>query len=174
MFIRRNMQPKDSSGSASRPVNLALRLMVVALCVSLHSPGVRAESERSAFYLSTEFHGPLGYTYPEAALNLRNGIANMLALWPPADVGMQSFVIGRGVKLNFHLQGATHVNKQSAASIESQRLAAARICMAQPAKNHVWNLMIEWDQSGGAWVPDGRPRYTGLTRAQAHARFADY
>ena len=89
MFIRRTMQPKDSSGSASRPVNLALRLMVVALCVSLHSPGVRAESERSAFYLSTEFYGPLGYTNPAAALNLQNGMANMVAFWPPADVGMQ-------------------------------------------------------------------------------------
>src|SRR3981189_2893826 len=102
----------------------ALRVMVVALCLVLHSPAVRAESERSAFYLSTEFHGPLGYTYPEAALNLRNGMANMLAFWPPADVGMQSFVMTRGVRLNFHLQGATHVNKQSAASIESQRLPA--------------------------------------------------
>ena len=157
------------------PKDFALRSMVVvALCLSLHPPGVRAESERSAFYLSTEFHGPRAYTNPDAARNLQNGMANMLAFWPPADVGMQSFVMSRDVKLNFHLQGATHVNKQSAASIESQRLAAAQICMAQPTKNHVWNLMIEWDQSGGAWVPNGRPRYAGLTRAQAHARFADY
>lgn len=174
MVIWRNMQPKDSSGSASRPVIVALRLMVVALCFSLHSPGVRAESERTAFYLSTEFHGPLGYTNPDAGLNLQNGMANMVAFWPPADVGMQTFVVSRNVRLNFHLQGATHVNNHSVTSIESQRLAAAHICMAQQAKNHVWNLMIEWDQSGGAWVPNGRPQYAALTRAQAHARFADY
>jgi hypothetical protein len=158
----------------SRPVTVALRWVVVGLCLSLHAPGVRAESERSAFHLSTEFHGPLGYTNPDAALNLRNGMANMVALWPPADVGMQTFVTSRGVRLNFHLQGAAHVNKHSAASIEGERLAAAHICAAQPARNHLWSLMIEWDQSGGAWVPDGRPRYAGLTRAQAHARFADH
>ncbi|MEX2220519.1 MAG: hypothetical protein WEG40_01865 [Candidatus Rokuibacteriota bacterium] len=149
-------------------------MLVVALCLALPSPGVRAESERSAFYLSTEFHGPLAYTNPAAALNLRNGMANMVAFWPPADVGMQSFVTSRDVRLNFHLQAATRVNNDSAASIERQRLAAAQLCASQPAKNHIWNLMIEWDQSGGAWVSNGRPRYAALTRAQAHARFADY
>ncbi len=148
--------------------------MFVALCFSLHASGAHAESERSAFYLSTELYGPLGYANPDAALNLRNGLANMVAFSPPADVGMQRFVMNRDVKLNFHLQGATHVNNHSAASIESQRLAASHICMAQPAKNHLWSLMIEWDQSGGAWVPNGRPQYGTLTRAQAHARFSDY
>jgi hypothetical protein len=148
--------------------------MVLAVCLSLHVPGARAQSERSAFYLSTEFYGPLGYANPDVALNLQHGMANMVAFWPPADVGMQSFVMRRDVRLNFHLQGATHVNNHSAVSIESQRLAASRICLAQPAKHHVWNLMIEWDQSGGAWVPNGRPRYAALTRAQAHARFADH
>ena len=39
--------------------------MLVALCLSLHSPGVGAESERSTFHLATEFHGPLGYTNPD-------------------------------------------------------------------------------------------------------------
>lgn len=152
----------------------ALRFIVVALCLSLHPSGARAESERSGFHLSTEFHGPLGYTDPAAALNLQNGMANMVAFWPPADLGMQRFVMSRDVRLNFHLQGATHVSNNSAGSIETQRLAAARICMTQPTKNPVWSLMIEWDQSGGAWVPNGRPRYTALTRAQAHARFADH
>ena len=160
--------------SLARSARATRRALLVALCLALHSPGVRAESERSVFHLSAEFHGPLGYTNPDAGQNLRHGMANMVALWPPADAGMQRFVMSRDVRLNFHLQGATHINNHSAASIESQRLAAARICTAQPAKHHLWNLMIEWDQSGGAWVPNGRPRYTGLTRAQAQARFADY
>jgi hypothetical protein len=166
------MQPKDSSRRTSRPV--ALRLMVVALCLSLLPPGAGAESERSVFHLSTEFHGPLGYTNPDAARNVQNGMANMVAFWPPADAGMQRFIMSRDVRLNFHLPGATHVNNHSAASIESQRLAAAHICRVQQAKHHVWSLMIEWDQSGGAWVPRGRPKYAGLTREQAHARLADY
>jgi hypothetical protein len=107
------------------------------------------------------------------ARNLRNGMANMVALWPPADAGMRNFVATHDVRLNFRLPGASHVNNESAGSIEAQRLAAARICAAQLAKGHLWNLMIEWDQSGGAWVPNGRPRYGGLTRPQAHARFVD-
>ncbi|HEV3348470.1 MAG TPA: hypothetical protein VHC93_15355, partial [Methylomirabilota bacterium] len=153
---------------------VALRLVAGALCLSLLAPGARAASERAAFFLSTEFYGPLGYANPDAALTLRNGMANMVALWPPADAGMQRFVMSRDIRLNFLLQAATHVSRDSAASIESQRLAAAGICTAQPARGHLWSLMIEWDQSGGAWVPNGRPRYGGLTRAQAHGRFADY
>jgi len=145
-----------------------------ALCLSLLTPGARAESERATFSLSTEFYGPLGYANPDAALTVRNRMANMVALWPPADAGMQRFVMSRDVRLNFLLQAATHVSHDSPGSIESQRLAAASICTAQPARGHLWSLMIEWDQSGGAWVPNGRPRYGGLTRAQAHGRFADY
>jgi hypothetical protein len=101
-------------------------------------------------------------------------MANMVALWPPADAGMQRFLASHPVRLNFHLPAATQVKHESAAAIESQRRAAARLCTAQPSRRHLWSLMIEWDQGGGAWVPDGRPRYASLTRAQAHARFADY
>ena len=151
-----------------------LRWILVAWCLSLHAPGAHAQSDRATFRLSTEFHGPLGYTNPDAARTLQRGMANMVALWPPADAGMGRFVTGRDVRLNFRLQGASHVDHQSAAAIESQRLAASGICTAAPARAHLWSLMIEWDQSGGAWVPNGRPRYGGLTRAQAHARFTDY
>jgi hypothetical protein len=151
-----------------------LRGMLVAWCLALHAPGAQAQSDRSTFHLSTEFHGPLAYANPDAARTLQRGMANMVGLWPPADAGMRRFVTGRDVRLNFLLQGASHVDRQSAATIESQRLAASRICAAEPARGHLWSLMIEWDQSGGAWVPNGRPRYGGLTRAEAHARFADY
>ena len=149
-------------------------MTVGALCLSLLAPAAGAKSERAAFSFSTEFNGPLGYANPDAALTLRNRMANMVALWPPADAGMQRFVMNRDVRLNFLLQAATHVRRDSPASIESQRLAAAGICTAQAARGHLWSLMIEWDQSGGAWVPNGRPRYGGLTRAQAHGRFTDY
>ena len=167
-------QPGPRSGRVRRLVDAALPVILLTSCLSLHPPGARAESERSAFHLSIEFHGPLGYANPDAARTLQAGMANMVAFWPPADAGMQRFVAGHDVRLNFHLQGATHVNNHSAASIESQRLAAAHICRARPAKNHLWSLMIEWDQGGGPWVPKGRPRYSGLTREQAHARFADH
>ena len=60
-------------------------------------------------------------------------MANMVAFWPPADAGRLT-LISHGARLNFHLQGATHVKNHSAASIESERLAAARICAAQPSQ----------------------------------------
>ena len=37
-----------------------------------------------------------------------------------------------------------------------------------------WNLMPEWDQSGGLWVPRGRPTYSGLSREAAYRRFLQY
>ena len=117
---------------------------------ALSSSGARAESERATFPLSTEFHGPRAYTDPAAALNVRNGMANMVAFWPPADEGMRRFLASHAVRLNFHLPAATQVARESAAAIESQRLAAARLCAAQPARGHLWSLMIEWDQSGWA------------------------
>jgi len=174
MYIRRSPRPGSSSRRVRRLVAAALPVILVASCLSLHPAGARAESERAIFHLSAEFHGPHGYTDPAAAMNLQHGMANMIAFWPPANDDMRRFVMSRDVRLNFHLQGASHVKSDSVAAIESQRLAAARICAAQPNKHPVWTLMIEWDQSGGAWVPKGRPRYGGLTRAQAHARFVDY
>lgn len=38
----------------------------------------------------------------------------------------------------------------------------------------MWDAMAEWDQAGGAWVPNGRPRYTGLSRKQAYEKFTGY
>ena len=57
------------------------------MSLALSSSGARAESERATFHLSTEFHGPRAYTDPAAALNVRSGMANMVAFWPPADEG---------------------------------------------------------------------------------------
>ena len=146
-------------------------MTVGALCLSLLAPAAGAKSERAAFSFSTEFYGPLGYANPDAALTLRNGMANMVALWPPADAGMQRFVMNRDVRLNFLLQAATHVRRDSPASIESQRLAAAGICTAQPARGHLWSLMIEWDQSGGAWVPEAAPAINHIHFTGTGTRF---
>jgi hypothetical protein len=86
--------------------------MVVALWVSLHSAGVGAQSERSTFYLSTEFYGSFAYTNPDAARNLQNGMANMVApgehpaLW---DQRMQSRTHGHdaaGEEFDFGLAAA--------------------------------------------------------------------
>ena len=64
-----------------------------------------------------------------------------------------------------NLFGATKVDGTSASSIESMRQAVAPVCQSLGKSAIGWNLMIEWDQGGGRWVPQGRPRYMGLTRA---------
>ncbi len=146
-------------------------LSVVSALVA--SQPVRAQSERTSFRVSAEFYGPIGYSNPDAASVVGTGMANMVAFWPPADAGMADFIGSRAIPLNFHMQGASHVNGDTAAQIEFQRVAAGRICAASPVGG-IWSLMLEWDQSGGAWVPAGRPSYAGLSRAAAHARFLDY
>ena len=73
-------------------------------------------------------------------------------------------------------QNAGTVNSDglTAAQIDAQRQAAAPICAANGMDRSGWNLMAEWDQSGGGWVAGGRPSYAGLTREQAYAKFTQY
>ena len=116
----------------------------------------------------------MAYTYPEAAANVQSRMTNMLAFWPPADAGMSSSIASQLTGFNFYMQGASFVKGDSASAIASQSQAAARICAAAGKDRSLWSLMIEWDQGGGPWVPNGRPKYVGLTRAQAYSQFTGY
>jgi len=148
---------------------IALPLFLVVSAASS-----QAGSERTGFFLSHEFYGPMGYTSPEAALNVQTRMTNMLAFWPPVDAGMTSFITSRLTGFNLYMQGATLVKGDSASAIASQSQSAAGICAAAGKDRSLWSLMIEWDQGGGAWVPNGRPRYTGLSRTQAYSTFINY
>ena len=148
----------------------ALFFLLVAAAPSLS----HAASERTTFFLANEFYGPLGYTFPEGGWNVQNGMTNMLAFWPPADAGMSNVITSRRTGFNFYMQGASLVKGDSASTIASQSQAAASICAAAGKDRSLWSLMIEWDQGGGRWVPNGRPRYLGLTRTQAYSTFTGY
>lgn len=152
---------------------LLFLLIVISPCRS------HAGSERTTFFLSNEFFGPQGYSYPEVTLNIQNGMTNMLDLWPPADSGMLRTVPSLNAGFIFHMNGASQVvdatgQANSAATIASQSQAAANICSAVGQDRSFWSLMVEWDQSGGNWVPNGRPTYGGLTRNQAYSTFTNY
>jgi hypothetical protein len=121
----------------------------------------------------------MGYSYPEVAWNFQNGMTNMLGLWPPADEGMFNVITSRSTGFNFYMQGASHVVGPtglvySAPEIASQSQSASTICTATGKDKSLWSLMLEWDQSGGHWVPNGRSRYFGLTRTQAYSKFTNY
>src|SRR5262249_4969068 len=148
--------------------------ILLVLFVAVFASSAYAQSERTGFFLSHEFYGPMGYTYPEAAWNVQSGMANMVAFWPPADAGMSNFIASQQTGFNLYMQGASRVNGGSASTIASQSQSAAGICAAAGKDKSLWSLMIEWDQGGGAWVPNGRPRYLGLTRTQAYSTFTSY
>jgi len=126
------------------------------------------------FQFFHEFYGPQAYSDPAASDNFANTMANGFTLWPPVDDQLTDFVSSRGAGMILALAGATKVNGNSANYIESQRRALARLCGTVGAAKTGWNLMTEWDQAGGRWVPDGRPKYSRLSRQEAYRRFVDY
>jgi len=147
-------------------------LIVISPCRS------HAGSERTTFFLSNEFFGASAYTDPAISSNVSNRMANMVSLWPPVDTGMSNVITSLGVGFNFYMMGSASVPSAgtlySAADISTQSQAASNICAAIGYDKSLWSLMLEWDQSGGNWVPGGRPSYVGLTRTQAYSTFTGH
>jgi hypothetical protein len=130
---------------------------------------------QSGFYLIDAFYGSGAYTNPEASYNYNNHLANGFQLNPTVDSGMVEFMAAHPGGFVLYQNAATvNSNGLSAAQIDAQRQAAAPICAANGMDRSGWNLMAEWDQSGGGWVANGRPSYTGLSRDQAYAAFTGY
>jgi hypothetical protein len=154
-----------------RPLSFAILLLLLLVIFACPS---HAQSERAGFFLSNEFYGPMGYTYGEVGWNIQNGMMNMVALWPPVDSGMANVVSSRQTGFNLYMPGASQVQGDAASTIANQSQAAASICAAAGRDRSLWTLMMEWDSGGGRWVPNGRPRYSGLTRQQAYAKFTSY
>src|SRR5262249_18516042 len=154
---------KSANGGVTRLESRRLPFAVLLVFVVLSASASHAGSERTGFFLSHEFYGPMAYNYPEAGWNVQNRMTNMLAFWPPVDAGMSSLIARQLTGFNFYMQGATFVKGDSASAIAGQFQSAARICAAAGKDRSLWSLMIEWDQGGGPWVPNGRPKYTGLT-----------
>jgi hypothetical protein len=127
-----------------------------------------------AFEYYHEFFGPNAYSNPQIAQNFRLGMMNGLGFTPPVVSGVARAAQPYDASLLLRLPGAPGPAGISGEAIEAQRIALDELTAGTTDTKRLWNLLPEWDQSGGAWVAQGRPLYDGLTRAAAHARFLDY
>ncbi|MBZ5603501.1 MAG: hypothetical protein LAO79_14475 [Acidobacteriia bacterium] len=149
----------------------SLRNIAIGLC--LLSMGSRL-APAQGFVFFHEFYGSMGYTDPEAARHLEQGTANGLTFTPPVVGGVAQLAQSFGAKLMLRLPDASSPAGISDDQIEKQRAAYDALAAANPQLAFMWDLLPEWDQSGGSWVPDGRPQYAGLSKAAAHAKFTSY
>ena len=120
-----------------------------------------------------EFYGPQAFLNPEASANFRNRMANGVSLQPPLNSGLVDFVSSRGLNLMVDLRIQSRADLTPFVFNLRQKDVEDLAGTGVIAKV-LWNVMPEWDQSGGNWVPDGRPRYRGFTKAQAYGRFLEY
>jgi hypothetical protein len=126
------------------------------------------------FALFQEFAGNPAYANPEVQQNLQIGMLNGVTLAPPLDPGMAQVARSYPAGLVLRLPAFSPSAGIPDSAIEKQRALFNRIAAADPGANYFWDLMPEWDQSGGKWVPHGRPRYRGLTRSAALEVFQNY
>ncbi|MEP7353095.1 MAG: hypothetical protein ABI824_07670 [Acidobacteriota bacterium] len=125
-----------------------------------------------AFY--HEFFGAGAYLGPEPAYHLQNGWANGLTLEPPVQSGMAQLTSRYDAGLMLRMSGTPTLAGLSANSLEQQRTAFQLLANSDLTHEFLWDLMPEWDQSGGAWVPKGRPQYGSMTKVAAHDTFLNY
>jgi hypothetical protein len=147
---------------------------VAAVVCALSASAVASGPDDTKFRFVDEFYGSRGYTDPTAAANLESGMANGVSFLPPVDSGMAQFVTSRNVNLIVNLPGSAAAGAVSANYINVQRAGMASLAGKLGFGQLAWNLMAEWDQAGGAWVPNGRPTYEGLSRNDAYAQFLTY
>ena len=147
-------------------------MIVFSHCNAMPLQHSAAARERP-FVLSHAFYGPMAYANPAARRNLDAGMLNAFSFWHPLDPGMEKFLTDHPIATILTMSAATRVEGLSTAYIERQRKELAEL-RGSMGLNVSWNLMEEWDQTGGRWVLHGRPSYTGLSRQQAHAAFTKY
>ena len=125
-----------------------------------------------AFY--HEFYGPNAYADPQVAQNFNQGLMNGLTFSPPVDPAVALAAKPFNAGLMLRLPGATQPAGISPTAIEEQHQSLISIASASTPGAVLWNLLPEWDQTGGSWVSQGRPRYQRLSRAAAHAAFLQF
>jgi hypothetical protein len=150
------------------PRRWTLQIAVVLLPLCQHALG--GDFTDNSFLFSHEFHGANAFTDPAAEANLKARMANALTLWPPITPALVKYILAHQVGLIAPIYGDPSVAALSPADLDSNRKAVAALTASLGWKA-MWSAMPEWDQAGGKWVPKGRPRYVGLTRAQAYAKF---
>ena len=141
--------------------------------MALRTPAAKA-ADAPAFALFQEFYGSRGYTDPQAADFLQHQTISGLTFSPPVEPGIAQLAGASAAGLMLRLADAAVPAGIPDDAIEKQRADFEVQAIGNPGLKFTWNLMPEWDQSGGSWVPGGRPRYNNLSKAAAHARFIDF
>jgi hypothetical protein len=150
---------------------------VLRLAVGLAMSGVLLSQSQNlswpAFGFYQEFSGANGYTDPQVTRNLNLGMMNGLTFYPPVASGVVLTAKPFGAGLMLHLPAAALPAGIAASAIDQQGAAFSSL-PAIPGAARLWDLLPEWDQYGGPWVPQGHPSYRGMTRQAAHSRFLNY
>ncbi len=156
-------------------IRISLGLLTLGiLCAFQLSRSATAQSPNpGGVQFFQEFFGRRGYSDPQVEKNFTLGMMNGLTFTPPVEDGVGRVVGAYGASLMLLFPGAPISTGNTVSSIEQQRSAFDQLA-GNSGSQSFWNLMPEWDQSGGDWVPRGRPRYIGLTRQNADARFLQY
>ena len=148
-----------------------IRCTILALLVVLTVQAQEGTVPRFTFY--QEYFAPRGYLDPQLERNLNQGMTNGIVIAPPVERGVKRLTDPYAASLMLRLAGSSGPAAMLETAIDKESTALADL--AENAPNPVlWNLMPEWDQSGGLWVSKGRPTYTGLTRAAAYNAFQAY
>lgn len=156
-----------------RPSTLAL---IVCLCACIfglrpaHAQGARA----TQIGFVQEFYGANAYTNPQASAFLQQDVINGLTITPPVSNGVGQLAAKYGSTVMLRLPDGASPAGMSDIAITAQATAFGSLAAQFPQLAFTWDLMPEWDQSGGSWVPAGRPSYSNLTKAAAHAKFLQY
>lgn len=159
---------------AFNPKNLRASSCAFTILTSLLIPAVASAQEQPANAFYHEFFGRRGYSDPQVEQNLKLGMMNGLTFSPPVEDGVAQVTGAYGAGLMLRLAGAAVPAGTSDEAIEQQRVDFNRLASNASGVAFFWNLLPEWDQSGGSWVSRGRPRYNGLSRAEADAKFLAY
>jgi hypothetical protein len=163
-----------------RTRTIAITFAVAALSVLFWSTTttVQKASAQSidwpGFAYYHEFYGPTGYSDPSLRQNLNLYMTNGITFSPPAISELPRLTRPFNAGLMLRMSGAPGPSGLTAAVLDQHRSAFEEVAASTTPDKALWLLMPEWDQSGGAWVASGRPKYYGLSRASAHDRFLTY
>ena len=125
------------------------------------------------FGVFQEFSGANGYTDPQVVRNLNLGMMTGLTFHPPVGPGVGLTTSPFNAGLMLRLAASPLASGLTASAIDLQQEALSSLVASQDAPR-LWDLMPEWDQAGGPWVPKGHPSYRGLTRQAAHGTMLNF
>jgi hypothetical protein len=124
------------------------------------------------FLFSAEFIGPDPQTSPVVQAFAREGVVNALKFWPPLSDETLRWVKAEGLGFTLWCPGSDEIRTRMKGldrldkTVLGEERAKVQALTGTLGRKAWWDVMPEFDQSGGNWVA-GRPSPEGLTRRQA-------